>query len=113
MGSILFGCSNLTLRYAPSHPARVLIPPVELFKMKKAQLVKRLAQESGISTAAAADQLDSILTGILRRIRHGQSASLPGLGTFLPGPKPEFHFEEGLPPGARRVKAPRPRKASQ
>ncbi len=37
--------------------------------MKKAQLVKRLAKESGISTAAAADQLDSILTGILRRIR--------------------------------------------
>ena len=91
----------------------MLIPPLELFKMKKAQLVKRLAKESGISTAAAADQLDSILTGILRRIRHGQSASLPGLGTFLPGPKPEFYFEEGLPPGARRVKAPRPRKASQ
>jgi hypothetical protein len=35
------------------------------------------------------------------------------LGTFLPGPKPEFHFEEHLPPGARRVKVPRARKASQ
>jgi hypothetical protein len=86
--------------------------PVGLLGMKKAQLVKRLAKESGISTAAAADQLDSILNGVLRRIRRGQSASLPGLGTFLPGPKPEFYFEESLPPGARRVKAPKTRKAS-
>jgi nucleoid DNA-binding protein len=80
--------------------------------MKKAQLVKLLAKESGISTAAAADQLDSILSGILRRIRRGRSASLPGLGTFLPGSKPEFYFEQTLPPAARRVKAPRARKAS-
>jgi nucleoid DNA-binding protein len=81
--------------------------------MKKARLVERLAKESGISTAAAADQLDSIFTGILRRIRRGQRASLPGLGTFLPGPKPEFYFEQGLPLGARRVKNPKARKASR
>jgi nucleoid DNA-binding protein len=80
--------------------------------MKKEQLVRRLAKESGISAAAAADQLDSILTGILRRIRRGHSASLPGLGTFLPGPKPEFYFEYSLPLGARRVKAPGARKAA-
>jgi nucleoid DNA-binding protein len=72
--------------------------------MKKEQLAKRLAKVSGISTAAAADQLDGILSGILRRVRQGHSASLPGLGTFLPGPKPEFHFDLCLPPGARRVK---------
>jgi nucleoid DNA-binding protein len=81
--------------------------------MTKAQLAKRLAKEIGISTAAAADQLDGILIGILRRIRHGQSASLPGLGTFLPGPKPEFHFEECLPPGASRGKAPKTRKTPE
>lgn len=72
--------------------------------MQKEQLARRLAKESGISTAAAADQLDGILISILRRIRQGRSASLPGLGTFLPGPKPEFYFEQGLPPGARRTK---------
>ncbi len=80
--------------------------------MKKAELVKRLAKESGLSTAAAADQLDNILAGILRRIRRGHSASLPGLGTFLPGPKPEFYFEQSLPLGAGRSKPPRARKAS-
>jgi nucleoid DNA-binding protein len=72
--------------------------------MKKEQLARRLAKESGISEAAAADQLDHMLSGILRRVRQGQSASLPGIGTFLPGAKPEFYFEQCLPPGARRVK---------
>jgi len=72
--------------------------------MKKEQLAKRLAKESGISTAAAADQLDGILSGILRRVRQGHSARLPGLGTFLPGVRPEFLFEHGLPVGANRAK---------
>jgi nucleoid DNA-binding protein len=72
--------------------------------MKKEQLAKRLAEESGISTAAAADQLDGILSGILRRVRQGHSARLPGLGTFLPGPKAQFHLEQCLPPGAIRSK---------
>jgi hypothetical protein len=74
--------------------------------MKKEQLVRRLARESGITPAAAADQLDHILNDILKRVRQGQSASLPGLGTFWPGPKPAFYFEEGLPTGARRDKTP-------
>jgi nucleoid DNA-binding protein len=71
--------------------------------MKKEQLIRRLAEQSGIPLAAAADQLDGILNGVLRRVRHGHSATLPGLGTFVPGPKPGFYFEEGLPAGARRV----------
>jgi nucleoid DNA-binding protein len=73
-------------------------------EMKKAQIARRLAKESGISPAAAADQIDLILNDILKRVRRGKSASLPGLGTFWPGPRPEFYFEEGLPPGARLVK---------
>jgi nucleoid DNA-binding protein len=75
-------------------------------EMKKEQLARRLATASGITPAAAADQLDRILNDILKRVRHGQSASLPGLGTFWPGPKPAFYFEEGLPHGAKRVKIP-------
>ena len=78
--------------------------------MKKQQLAKRLAKQSGISPAAAADQLDIILSGILRRVRQGYRASLPGLGTFVPGEKPQFYFEQCLPPGARRAK---PRKTAK
>lgn len=82
------------------------IPCVRLYfrEMKKAKLAERLAEESGISTAAAADQLDIVLNGILRRVRQGETAPLPGLGIFLPGPKPAFYFEQCLPPGARRTK---------
>jgi hypothetical protein len=84
--------------------------PYDLFgneglEVKKEQLARRLARESGITPAAAADQLDRILSGILKRVRRGQSASLPGLGTFWPGPKPKFYFEESLPPGAKRIRA--------
>jgi hypothetical protein len=87
--------------------------PYDLFgneglEVKKEQLARRLARESGITPAAAADQLDRILSGILKRVRRGQSASLPGLGTFWPGPKPEFYFEESLPPGAKRIRARKP-----
>jgi hypothetical protein len=78
--------------------------------MKKEQLAKRLAQESGISTAAAADQLDGIFAGILKRLRRGHKARLPGLGTFLPGVAPgvppDFQFDRCLPLGARREKGP-------
>jgi hypothetical protein len=72
-------------------------------EMKREQLARRLAKEAGITPAAAADQLDRILSDILKRVRRGQSASLPGLGTFWPGPQPAFYFEQGLPPGARRI----------
>ncbi len=75
-------------------------------EMKREQLAQRLARESGITPAAAADQLDRILNDILKRVRRGESAALPGLGTFWPGPKTAFDFEEGLPLGARRAKTP-------
>jgi nucleoid DNA-binding protein len=61
--------------------------------MKKAQLAQRLAKESRITTAAAADQLDRMVSDILQRVRSGQTAALPGLGTFRPGHNPEFQFE--------------------
>jgi nucleoid DNA-binding protein len=73
-------------------------------EMNREQLARRLAKESGVTPATAADQLDLVLNDILKRVRRGQSAALPGLGTFWPGPKPEFYFEESLPPGARRTR---------
>ena len=66
---------------------------LSFIRMKKQQLAKRLAKESHITTGAAADQVDRILNDILRRIRKGQSASLPGLGTFEPGRREDFQFD--------------------
>jgi nucleoid DNA-binding protein len=61
--------------------------------MKKEELVRRLAKESHTTAAAAADQLDRVVHGILKRVRSGQSASFPGLGTFLPDHKNGFQFD--------------------
>lgn len=64
--------------------------------MKKEQVARQLAKESRISAAAAADQVDRILSDILKRVRKGQSASLPGLGTFRPGDDQEFRFDRTI-----------------
>lgn len=74
--------------------------------MKKEHLARQLAKESGISPAAAADQVDRIVSDILKRVRKGESAALPGIGTFLPGPNREFRLDRSLPfrVGRKRAK---------
>jgi nucleoid DNA-binding protein len=66
--------------------------------MKKEQLARRLAKESRLTKGAAADQVDRILTDLQKRMRRGQSASLPGLGTFRSGRNHDFQFDPD-PPG--------------
>jgi len=61
--------------------------------MKKSQLAARLAKETGIPKAAAADQLDHVVHQIISRLRNGETARLPGLGKFTPGTKWKFQFE--------------------
>ena len=61
--------------------------------MKKPQIARRLAKQSGVSKAEAADQLDRVIHEILSNLRSGHAAPLPGLGTFLPGRSWEFQFE--------------------
>ncbi len=65
--------------------------------MKKEQIARQLAKESRISPAAAADEVDRILSEISKLVRKGQSASLPGLGTFQAGRKEEFQFDQSIP----------------
>ena len=78
--------------------------------MKKEQLARQLAKRSNISPAAAADQLDRVVHEILMRVRSGQSASLPGLGTFRPDLKAGVRFDINLPVAVKDVK---PKKASR
>jgi nucleoid DNA-binding protein len=61
--------------------------------MKKSELATRLAKQSGVSTAQAADQLDRVVNQIIANLKKGESAPLPGLGKFVPGPKWNFQFE--------------------
>jgi nucleoid DNA-binding protein len=74
--------------------------------MKKNELARRLARIGRISQAKAADQLDSVVHRILRNLRQGEAASLPGLGTFQPGGKPRFEADSSPParPPGRKEK---------
>ena len=53
--------------------------------MEKKDFTKRFAQKTRSTQAVAADQIDRVVNDLLRRLRAGKAASLPGLGTLLPG----------------------------
>ena len=53
--------------------------------MKKPDLIHEEAKRSGIEPETAADQVDKAVNKILRALRGGRSAHLPGLGTITPG----------------------------
>lgn len=69
--------------------------------MTKDELTAKLARSAGLSRAAAADRVDQVVNEILARLRRGESASLPGLGTFRPGAVSGFTFESD--PARKRV----------
>ena len=70
--------------------------------MKKNDLVQRLARDTNLSKAAAADELDRVVHDIVKNLRRGVPVRLPGLGTFTPGKHPDFKFDSRPAPRARR-----------
>lgn len=54
-------------------------------QMKKSDLAREIARQRAVPTGDAADQLDRAVAEIVRRLRSGRAARLPGLGTILPG----------------------------
>jgi nucleoid DNA-binding protein len=64
--------------------------------MKKPEIAKRMARESGMSRAKAADELDRVVNRILSNLKKGREAPLSGLGKFTPGPQraTDFHPED-------------------
>jgi nucleoid DNA-binding protein len=50
--------------------------------MKKQDIAKRIARQSGVSRAEAADRVDRVVHQILADMRKGRKTSLPGLGSF-------------------------------
>ncbi|HWE53458.1 MAG TPA: HU family DNA-binding protein [Bryobacteraceae bacterium] len=53
--------------------------------MRKSDLANDLAKQRGLKTGVAADQMDRAVTRIVRALRQGRAAHLPGLGTITPG----------------------------
>ncbi|HXJ41568.1 MAG TPA: hypothetical protein VNH18_19985 [Bryobacteraceae bacterium] len=62
--------------------------------MKKTDLAKTAARERGIQPETAADEMDAVVNGLLRSLRSGRAARLPGLGSILPGRKWVFRQEK-------------------
>ena len=64
-------------------------PPVrQLSGMKKTELVRRLADQEAITTAAATDQLDELIFEILRRLKQGRPKTFPGVRRIPPAGAP-------------------------
>ncbi|HEY1185732.1 MAG TPA: HU family DNA-binding protein [Bryobacteraceae bacterium] len=67
--------------------------------MKKSDIAKRMARQSGTSVGQAADCLDRLVQEIVAGLRRGQGASLPGLGKLTVKPNGNLAFDRE---GARR-----------
>jgi nucleoid DNA-binding protein len=61
--------------------------------MKKPEIARRLARQSGVTEAEAADRLDRVVHEILTGVRDGQRPSLPGLGRFHSGADGKLRFQ--------------------
>jgi nucleoid DNA-binding protein len=51
--------------------------------MRKAEIAKQWARQSGLSQAEAADRLDRAVRQIIAKLRKEGEAPLPGVGKFL------------------------------
>jgi nucleoid DNA-binding protein len=61
--------------------------------MNKPEIAKKIARRSGVSRAEAADRLDTLVSGIIARLRDGKDADLPGLGRFVHAADGSVSFE--------------------
>jgi nucleoid DNA-binding protein len=61
--------------------------------MKKSVLARNVARRQGVKTGVAADQMDRVVNQIIRMLKSGRPARLPGLGTITPGKEWTFQQE--------------------
>ncbi len=60
-------------------------------------IAEQIARETGISQGEAADQVDDAIASILRTLKKGRSAHLPGLGRFRRDIKGALRFTQTPP----------------
>jgi nucleoid DNA-binding protein len=72
--------------------------------MKKSDIAQQIARETGVTQGEAADQLDEVVSSILKTLKKGRSANLPGLGRLRRDVKGTVQFTQAplrRPHGAR------------
>ena len=67
----------------------------------KKEIARRLATELQLTPAAAADEVDRVVAGILKKLRKGRDARLRGVGILHPLPKKMKGPVSGPPRGKR------------
>ncbi|HEU0142544.1 MAG TPA: HU family DNA-binding protein [Bryobacteraceae bacterium] len=53
--------------------------------MKKDELAQKLARQTHLSKAKAADELDRVVHDMIRELKKGHTVALPGIGTLKVG----------------------------
>jgi hypothetical protein len=61
--------------------------------MKRHEFAKTAALDKGVLAETVADEMDSAVNRLLKTLKSGQNAHLPGLGTIVPGKKWVFRQE--------------------
>ncbi|MCS7041397.1 MAG: hypothetical protein N2036_02310 [Bryobacteraceae bacterium] len=61
-----------------------------------------ILQDAGRAEGEAADELARAVESILRRLKRGETVSLPGLGRLVPGKGRQVKLEPKSRPGGRR-----------
>jgi len=51
--------------------------------MKREEIAKKLAQDTGLSDSAARNEVDELVHHILNKLRKGQQVKVPGVGKLL------------------------------
>jgi nucleoid DNA-binding protein len=51
--------------------------------MKREEIAKTLARQTGLSKQAARNEVDELVQNILNKLRHGRQVRLPGVGKLL------------------------------
>jgi nucleoid DNA-binding protein len=54
--------------------------------MKREELAKTLARQTGLTKSAARNEVDELVHDILLRLRHGQPVKFPGVGKLVGRP---------------------------
>ena len=57
--------------------------------MNKSELIEAIAQEAGISKAAAAKALDATTNAVTNALKNGDTVTVVGFGTFYVGERAE------------------------
>jgi nucleoid DNA-binding protein len=56
--------------------------------MKREELAKKLARQTGLTHSEARNEVDELVHNILHKLRNGQQVKLPGVGKLLAIKKP-------------------------